>query len=91
MPVHLDVAGHGTVAAGITRTAGGTFAVGSLSPEVLMILTVEDETAKCGDDAPPMSPDELRESIRRVLGGDVPLGEPRRLSRFQHQTRQADR
>jgi 2-polyprenyl-6-methoxyphenol hydroxylase-like FAD-dependent oxidoreductase len=85
----LDVPGLGRLEAGFTRTDRGVFAFGSLTPEVLMLNTIEDETTEY-DDAP-MTLIELQDSIRRVLGADLPLGEPRRLSRYQHHARQADR
>jgi hypothetical protein len=34
---------------------------------------------------------ELRNSIRRVLGAEIPLGEPKRLTRFTYAARHADR
>lgn len=86
----LDVPGVGRVAAGYTRTDRGVFAMGSLTPEVLMVQTIEGETSGYDDQAP-MTLDDLRESIRRVRGVDLPLGEPRRLSRYQHHARQAER
>lgn len=86
----LDVPGVGRVAAGYTRTDGGVFAMGSLTPEILMVQTIEDETSGYDDQAP-MTLDDLRESIRRVRGVDLPLGAPRRLSRYQHHARQAER
>ncbi|MFA4928501.1 MAG: FAD-dependent monooxygenase [Patulibacter sp.] len=81
-----------TVAAGFTRTARGVFAFGSLSPGMLMIQTIEDEDVESGEfrDQPPLTLDELGESIRRVLGFEIPLGEPRRLSRYRHDARQAE-
>ena len=85
----LDVPGLGRLEAGFTRTDRGVFAFGSLTPEVLMLNTIEDETTEY-DDAP-MTLTELQDSIRRVLGADLPLGEARRLSRYQHHARQADR
>jgi 2-polyprenyl-6-methoxyphenol hydroxylase-like FAD-dependent oxidoreductase len=86
----LDVPGVGRVAAGFTRTARGVFAMGSTAPGTVMIHTIEDEAPE--DDAEaPMTLDELRESILRVRGVDLPLGEPRRLSRYRHHARQAER
>lgn len=85
----LDVPGLGRVRAGYTRTDGGVFALGYLTPEVMFISTIEDEL-DASDDAP-MTLTELQDSIRRVLGADLPLGQPLRLSRFVFQARQADR
>ncbi|MFJ9366924.1 FAD-dependent monooxygenase [Nocardia sp. NPDC101769] len=85
----LDVAGHGVVPAGFTRTDRGVFAVGSLANGLLMVQTTEDTVAET-DDNEPMTLEELGDSIRRVLGVDLPLGEPIRLSRYQFQARQAE-
>jgi hypothetical protein len=72
------------------RTDHAVFAIGPLSPRAVLVQTTED-TAAGADDAAPMTLTELRESIRRVLGVDVPLGEPIRLSRYRFQARQAER
>ena len=86
----LDVPGLGRIRAGFTRTDGGIFGFGPLTPEVLLICTTEDEPTEFDDDAP-MTLTELQDSIRRVLGANLPLGEPIRLSRFTYQARQAER
>ena len=86
----LEVPGLGRIHAGFTRTDGGVFAFGSLAPGTLMLNTIEDEATAYDDDVP-LTVAELRGSIRRVLGGDLPLGEPSRLSRFTFQARQAER
>ncbi len=61
----------------------GTFAHGGL-----LIQTTEEERAGAGDDTP-MTLAELQDSIRRVLGADLPLGEVTRLSRYGFQARPA--
>lgn len=86
----LDVPGLGRLRAGFTRTDRGVFAFGSLTPEVLLIQTTEDDPTEVDNDAP-MPLTELQDSIRRVLGADLPLGETIRLSRYQFQARQAER
>ena len=86
----LDVPGLGRIRAGYTRTDRGVFAFGSITPEILLITTIEDQP-DASDDGAPMTLTELRDSIRRVLGADLPLGEPLRLSRFVFQARQAER
>jgi 2-polyprenyl-6-methoxyphenol hydroxylase-like FAD-dependent oxidoreductase len=81
---------------GQVRTPRGTY---SLAP-----LTVVDKNATAGvfivytsEDDPtadlnaPMTLDELRASARRVLGGDLPMTDPQRLSRLVGNSRQADR
>jgi 2-polyprenyl-6-methoxyphenol hydroxylase-like FAD-dependent oxidoreductase len=86
----LDVPGLGRLRAGFTRTDRGVFALGRLAPGDLLIQTTEDELDPAGDDVP-MTLTELRDSIRRVLGADLPLGEATRLSRYGFQARQARR
>ncbi len=86
----LDVAGVGRISFGFTRTERGGFAVGSTNPALLMLFTSEDESADY-DDEEPMTLSELRDSIRRVLGVDLPLGEPTRLTRFTFHARQVER
>jgi 2-polyprenyl-6-methoxyphenol hydroxylase-like FAD-dependent oxidoreductase len=86
----LDVPGAGTIRAGYTRTDRGVLALGSVTPGVLMVSTTEDDPAGSGSDEP-MTITELRDSIRRVLGADLPLAEPLRLTRFTFQARQAER
>ena len=86
----LDVAGVGRIPFGFTRTERGEFAVGSTDPALLGLFTSEDETADYDDDEP-MTVTELRASIRRVLGVDLPLGEPTRLTRFTFHARHVER
>jgi 2-polyprenyl-6-methoxyphenol hydroxylase-like FAD-dependent oxidoreductase len=88
----LDVPGAGRISAGFTRTDRGVFGLGWLDPEVALVFTTEDESSADGySDDEPMTLAELRDSVRRVLGVDLPLGEPRRLSRFTFQARQVPR
>ncbi len=86
----LDVAGLGRISFGFTRTERGEFAVGSTDPSLLGLYTSEEESADY-DDEEPMTLTELRNSIRRVLGVDLPLGEPTRLTRFTFHARHAER
>jgi 2-polyprenyl-6-methoxyphenol hydroxylase-like FAD-dependent oxidoreductase len=87
----LDVPGFGTIRAGFTRTDHGLFGVGS-SPasKVVSLYTIEDESTEYDDDVP-MTVTELQDSLRRVLGVHLPVGEAIRLSRFTFKARQADR
>jgi 2-polyprenyl-6-methoxyphenol hydroxylase-like FAD-dependent oxidoreductase len=85
----LDVPGLGRIRAGVTRTDRGVFAFGSLSNGMLLVQTTEDDPDV--DDDVPMTLAELQESIHSVLGADLPLGEPIRLSRYIFQARQAER
>jgi 2-polyprenyl-6-methoxyphenol hydroxylase-like FAD-dependent oxidoreductase len=86
----LDVPGLGRIRAGFTRTDRGVFGFGSLNRGVLLVHTTENEPAEVDDDTP-MTLIELQDSIRRVLGADLPLAEVSRLSRYQFQARQAER
>ena len=86
----LDVPGLGRLRAGFTRTDRGMFGFGSAATGSLLIQTTEDEPAGVSDDTP-MTLTEFQDSIRRVLGADLPLGEVTRLSRYGFQARQAER
>jgi 2-polyprenyl-6-methoxyphenol hydroxylase-like FAD-dependent oxidoreductase len=87
----LDVPGFGTIRAGFTRTDHGLLGVGS-SPasKVVSLYTIEDESTEYDDDVP-MTVTELQDSLRRVLGVHLPVGEAIRLSRFTFKARQAER
>ena len=89
----LDVPGLGRIHASFIPTDHGVFAIGTTAPESLGVQTTENEPAECTefDDDAPMTLTELQDSIRRVLGMDIPLGEPIRLSRYRFQARQAER
>ena len=86
----IEVAGLGRISFGFTRTERGEFALGSTNPELMGLYTSEEEAAEYDDDEP-MTVTELRDSIRRVLGVDLPLGEPSRLTRFTFHARQVER
>jgi 2-polyprenyl-6-methoxyphenol hydroxylase-like FAD-dependent oxidoreductase len=86
----LEVPGLGRIPASFISTDHGVFGIGTTSREFLGVQTTEDQFGEMDDDAP-MTLTELRDSIRRVLGMDIPLGEPIRLSRYRFQARQAER
>ena len=86
----LEVAGVGRFSFGFTRTERGVFAAGSVDPARLGVFTSEEETADYDDDEP-MTVTELGDSISRVLGVDLPLGEPTRLTRFTFHARHVER
>ena len=86
----LEVAGVGRIPFGFTPTERGVFATGSTDPALLGVYTSEQESADYDDDEP-MTLTELRDSIRRVLGVDLPLGEPTRLTRFTYHARHVER
>ena len=86
----FEVAGVGRIPFGFTPTERGVFATGSTDPAFLGVYTSEEESADYDDDEP-MTLAELRDSIRRVLGVDLPLGEPTRLTRFTYHARHVER
>ncbi|WP_280336911.1 FAD-dependent monooxygenase [Nocardia wallacei] len=56
-----------------------------------MSATEDDPTPPDSGAGVPMTLTELRDSVRRVLGAEIPLGEPIWLSRFRTQARHAER
>jgi 2-polyprenyl-6-methoxyphenol hydroxylase-like FAD-dependent oxidoreductase len=85
-----EVPGLGRLRSGYTQTANGVFAISSYTPQDLGVYTNEDE-ARTYDDDEPMTVAEFSDSIRRVLGVSIPLGEPSRLTRFTYHARHVDR
>ncbi|MFI6430316.1 FAD-dependent monooxygenase [Rhodococcus oryzae] len=85
----IDVPGLGRIQAGFTRTDRGVFAF-AVGSGVLSFQTTESESAEYDDDEP-LTLTELGDSARRVLGADLPLGDPIRLSRYTFKDRHADR
>ena len=86
----IDVAGVGRISFGFTRTEHGEFALGSTNPGLIGLYTSEEEAVAYDDDEP-MTVTELGDSIRRVLGVDILLGEPTRLTRFTFHAREVER
>ncbi len=86
----IDVAGVGRIGFGFTRTEHGEFALGSTDRALMGLYTSEEESVEYDDDEP-MTLTELRDSIRRVLGVDLPLGQPTRMTRFTFHARQVER
>ncbi|MGW4328637.1 FAD-dependent monooxygenase [Nocardia sp. NPDC004573] len=87
----VELSGFGTLRAGFTRTDRGLFGMGaSTASEVLSVYTIEDESVEYDDDVP-MTVTELQDSIRRVLGVDLPVAQTFRLSRFTFKARHAER
>lgn len=84
----LSVPGVGTVPFGYTATERGVFAC-SGAGGTLSVYTAEVEATE-HDDEEPMTVAELGASVRRVLGIDLPLGEPLRMTRFGYSAKQAD-
>ncbi|NUP62069.1 MAG: FAD-dependent oxidoreductase [Nonomuraea sp.] len=72
----LNVPGHGPVPAlRHHRTEHGLFVYAPFPGRPPLITTMEWPQETPGDERPP-SLEEMRESVRRVLGADLPLGEP---------------
>lgn len=86
----LEVPGLGLLRSGFTRTERGTFAFARSTPGVIGVQTTEDDGVPAAL-AGPLTLTEFRQSVRRVLGVDLPLGEVTRLSRYGYQGRIADR
>jgi hypothetical protein len=86
----LDIPGLGRIRSGFTRTDRGVFGFGTLSSGLVLLQTTEDEVADVDDDVP-MTLAEFQDSVRRVLGAELPLGDVMRLSRYGFQARQAER
>lgn len=84
----LDVAGVGKIPFGYTATERGVFACSGMDGTI-GVYTAEVEEIEYDDDAP-MTVAELGASVRRVLGVDLPLGEPLRMTRFGYSAKQAD-
>jgi 2-polyprenyl-6-methoxyphenol hydroxylase-like FAD-dependent oxidoreductase len=74
---------------GIVRTAAGLFTAVPLGEGVVRIVV--NEWGQQADRDTPATLEELRASVRRVLGVDLPMSQPRWLSRFTDAARQADR
>ncbi|MGN6132771.1 MAG: FAD-dependent monooxygenase [Nocardioidaceae bacterium] len=83
----LDVPGVGTIPFGYTATERGVFAC-SGTGGAIGVYTAEVEAGAYND--VPMTVAELGASVRRVLGVDLPLGEPLRMTRFGYSAKQAD-
>jgi 2-polyprenyl-6-methoxyphenol hydroxylase-like FAD-dependent oxidoreductase len=86
----LDVPGAGIIRFGYTHTDRGILAVAPQGPGAMVVYTTEDDPATARGDEP-MTLAELSGSVRRVLGADLPMGKPIRLTRFSYQARQAER
>lgn len=90
----LDIPGVGHIAFGHNRFDKGMVLAGSLQPGVLLVGTREDGLA---DDDGPLTIAELRASLQRILGVDIPIEAPcgpgpHALRRINGQnTRQAER
>lgn len=84
----LEAAGVGRLPFGYTATERGVFACSGHGGAMGVYTAEVEETAY--DDAVPMTVAELGASVRRVLGVDLPLGEPLRMTRFGYSAKQAE-
>ena len=72
----LEVAGVGRLRpATFTRTGNGMFSYGMFQPGRYRVAVYEWAPSPLGDSTS-MPLDELRDAVRRVIGGDVPMSEP---------------
>jgi 2-polyprenyl-6-methoxyphenol hydroxylase-like FAD-dependent oxidoreductase len=93
----VDVPGIGRLkSTEVVRTPRGECSLAPLAmldkeaqPGVYIVYTREDDPS--ADLDVPMTLDELRASVRRVLGADLPMSEPQWLTRTVGNSRQADR
>jgi 2-polyprenyl-6-methoxyphenol hydroxylase-like FAD-dependent oxidoreductase len=86
----LDVPGVGRLRPGFNRTPRGALAVMSFEPGVHIVASIEADGSPV-DLTAPMTLGELQDSVLRVLGADLPMSEPRWLSRSVGQSRLAER
>lgn len=84
----LDIPGVGKIPFGYTATERGVFACSGMGG-TMGVYTAEIEATEYDDEAP-MTIAELSASVTRVLGVDLPLGQPLRMTRFGYSARQAD-
>ncbi|KIA60163.1 FAD-dependent monooxygenase [Nocardia vulneris] len=84
----IEVPGLGRLPFGFNRTDRGMFAFAP-NPGGLFLQTVEDDTTDYDDDEP-LTLAELADSVRRLLGVELPMSDPKRLSRFTFKDRQAE-
>lgn len=85
-----EIEGLGRVPFGYTQTVSGVFAISSYTPNDLGLYTNEEEPRTYDDDEP-MTVTEFEDSIRRVLGTSIPLGEPTRMTRFTFHAKHVER
>jgi 2-polyprenyl-6-methoxyphenol hydroxylase-like FAD-dependent oxidoreductase len=82
-----------------TQTPRGAYSLAPLTsldktarPGMFIVYTREDDPSWApADPKAPMTLDELRESVRRVLGTDLPMTDPQWLTRTVGNSRQAER
>ena len=75
---------------GIARTGAGNFAIVPISPEITRVVAIEWDQPDVDREAP-MTLDELQQALRRVIGTELPISEPRWMTRATDTSRQAKR
>jgi 2-polyprenyl-6-methoxyphenol hydroxylase-like FAD-dependent oxidoreductase len=89
-PTHYALPGGIRIPFGITRTATMSIAIVPLGSGIHRVVVGEPYPPSF-DRSAPMTLDELQASVRRAIGADLPMSEPRWLSRFTDASRQAER
>ncbi|MGH3625174.1 MAG: FAD-dependent monooxygenase, partial [Sciscionella sp.] len=72
----LDVPGFGRIPPAFTRAERGVFVFAQFESDKSIVGTMEWDQQPIADNVP-MTIDELRDSVRRVLGVDLPISAPR--------------
>lgn len=75
---------------GIARTQTGNFAIVPIAPGVTRVAAVEWDQTDLDRDVP-MTLDELQQALVRVIGTELPMSEPRWMTRATDTSRQAER
>jgi 2-polyprenyl-6-methoxyphenol hydroxylase-like FAD-dependent oxidoreductase len=75
---------------GVARTANGNFAIAPIGSGITRVAVVEWDQPEV-DSKLPMTLDELQQALQRVIGTELPLSEPRWMSRATDTSRQAER
>lgn len=75
---------------GIARTRTGNFAIVPIGPGITRVAAVEWDQPDLDRDVP-MSLDELQQALHRVIGTELPMSEPRWMTRATDVSRQAER
>jgi 2-polyprenyl-6-methoxyphenol hydroxylase-like FAD-dependent oxidoreductase len=75
---------------GIARTANGNFAIAPIGSGITRVAAIEWDQPQVDRDVP-MTLDELQQALERVIGTELPMSEPRWMTRATDTSRQAER
>jgi 2-polyprenyl-6-methoxyphenol hydroxylase-like FAD-dependent oxidoreductase len=75
---------------GIARTANGNFAIAPIGSGITRVAAIEWDQPEVDRDVP-MTLDELQQALQRVIGTELPMSEPRWMTRATDTSRQAER